>query len=63
MKKLDRRTFVFWAIGVFLFSIIITLAIFQTDSKFDLHAINPLGAATAITIAIIGMVWFKKTSN
>jgi hypothetical protein len=28
-----------------------------------LQAINPIAALTAITVAIIGIVWFKRTSN
>jgi hypothetical protein len=28
-----------------------------------LQTINPIAALTAITVAIIGIVWFKRTSN
>ncbi len=28
-----------------------------------LESINPVAALTAVTVAVVGMVWFKKTSH
>jgi hypothetical protein len=41
----------------------ITLMAFLTTFNAALEAINPIAALTAITVAIIGIAWFKKTSN
>jgi hypothetical protein len=40
-----------------------TLTLILSTFNAVLQAINPLAAATAITIAIVGIVWFKKTCN
>ncbi len=39
--------------------VIAFLAAFYTA----LQAINPIAAVTAITVALIGAVWFKKTNR
>jgi len=39
----------------------LTLMTFVTTSYATLQAINPIAALTAITVAIIGIAWFKKT--
>ena len=41
----------------------ITLMAFLTTSHAALQAINPIAALTAVTVAVIGIAWFKKTSN
>jgi hypothetical protein len=41
----------------------ITLMAFLTTSYSAIETINPIGALTAITVAIIGIAWFKKASN
>lgn len=32
-------------------------------SFLAIETINPIAAATAATVAVIGIVWFKKTSH
>jgi predicted tellurium resistance membrane protein TerC len=51
------------AIGtiVFLVSILGLVMLFAMTSV--LQAVNPLAAVTALTVALIGIVWFKKASN
>jgi hypothetical protein len=53
-----------FAIGtaVILFSLV-SLMVFLSTSIIGLQAINPIAALTAITVAIIGIAWFKKTSS
>jgi hypothetical protein len=46
-------------IAIILFSIL-SLIVFLTTSYAPLQAVNPIAALTAITVAIIGLVWFKK---
>jgi hypothetical protein len=46
-------------IAIILFSML-SLIVFLTTSYAALQAINPIAALTAITVAIIGLVWFKK---
>ncbi len=41
----------------------ITLLAFLVTSYTVLQAINPIAALTAITVAVIGIAWFKKTSS
>jgi hypothetical protein len=42
---------------------IVTLMAFLFSAYPELQAINPIAALTAIIVAIIGIAWFKKTSN
>lgn len=51
------------AIGTFLIlvSIIAVGTLFVASSI--LQAINPVAALTAFTVALVGFVWFKKTSR
>jgi hypothetical protein len=37
--------------------------VFLTISFTALQAINPIAALTAITVAVVGLAWFKKISN
>ena len=39
----------------------ITLTALLTTSHSAIETINPVAALTAITVAIIGITWFKKT--
>ena len=52
------------AIGtvIILVSVITCLAFF-TETYTALLSINPAAAIVAITVAIIGIVWFKKTAK
>ena len=45
--------------AILVFSI--TLTALLTSSFSAIENINPIAALTAITVAIIGMAWFKKT--
>jgi hypothetical protein len=40
---------------------VITLTALLTTSYSAIETINPIAALTAITVAIIGIAWFKKT--
>jgi hypothetical protein len=39
----------------------ITLTVLLATSYSAIETINPVAALTAITVAIIGIAWFKKT--
>ena len=41
----------------------ITLIAFLVTFYTPLQAINPIGAITAIFVAVIGITWFKKSNN
>jgi hypothetical protein len=46
-----------FALGIAMISFsVVSLIVFLTTS----YAINPIDALTAITVAIVGLVWFKK---
>jgi hypothetical protein len=45
-----------------IFSLVSSLAVF-TATYTALQSINPAAAVAAVTVAIIGIAWFKKTSN
>lgn len=49
------------AIGTvaFLISLSFTVAVLVTSFSI-IEAINPIAAATAITVAVVGIIWFKK---
>jgi hypothetical protein len=48
--------------AVFLVSFVALMA-FLIDSYSALQAFNPIAALTAITVAVIGIAWFKKTNS
>ena len=51
------------ALGTFLvLASIITVGTFLATTSI-LQAINPVAAITALTVALIGFVWFKKTNS
>jgi Co/Zn/Cd efflux system component len=55
------------ALGGFavLVSIIVAAAVLATSytALQSLLSLNPVATLTAITVAIIGMVWFKKSTH
>ncbi len=46
-------------------SIIVAAAVLATSftALQSLHSLNPVATLTAVTVAIIGFIWFKKTSR
>jgi uncharacterized membrane protein len=48
--------------ALILFSLV-TLSLFLITCYTALQAINPVAAFTALTVALIGIAWFKKTSR
>jgi hypothetical protein len=58
---MNRRNF---AVGASLITLsaAATLTV-VTSANAVLQSINPTAALAAVTVAIIGIVWFKKTSN
>lgn len=46
-------------------SVIVAAVVLATSytALGSLQAINPVAALTAITVAIVGMVWFKKSRH
>ena len=52
------------AIGtVIIFVSLITCLAFFTATFAALQGINPTAAIVAITVAVIGILWFKKTTK
>jgi hypothetical protein len=47
--------------AVILLSLVALTSLFTVSSL--LQSINPIAALTAITVAVIGFAWFKKTSR
>jgi hypothetical protein len=58
---LSKRTIAIGAI-VILFSLVSSLTVF-TAAYTTLQSINPAAALAAVTVAVIGILWFKKTSH
>jgi len=42
---------------------LVTFTAFITTTSSKLQTINPIAALTAISVAAIGLVWFKRTNN
>jgi heme/copper-type cytochrome/quinol oxidase subunit 2 len=42
---------------------LITLAALSAEIYGTLQSINPIAAAAAVTVAIIGIIWLKKTTK
>lgn len=60
LRKMSHKSL---AIGTFLvLASIIAVATFLATTSI-LQAINPVAAFTALAVALIGLVWFKKTSS
>ncbi len=57
---MSRKNLAMGTVVIFFF---IALTAFLTTSYSAIETINPIAALTAITVAIIGIAWFKKTSN
>jgi hypothetical protein len=58
---LSRRNIAIKGTAV-LFSLVSSLVIFKATYT-TLQSINPAAAVAAVTVALIGIVWFKKTNN
>jgi len=58
---MSKRTIAVGAILI-LFSVITSLAFF-TVAYSAIQSINPVAAVAAITVVVVGIVWFKKTSG
>ena len=51
------------AIGTAAVLILIIAITIASKTNTTIQSINPLAAITAITVAIIGLAWFKKTAK
>jgi heme/copper-type cytochrome/quinol oxidase subunit 2 len=52
------------AVGTVIIAIsLITLAALSAEVYATLQSINPVAAAAAVAVAVIGLIWFKKTSK
>ena len=58
---MSKRTIAIGAIVV-LFSMVSSLTVF-TAAYTTLQSINPAAVLAAVTVALIGFLWFKKTSH
>lgn len=58
---MSKRTFAIGTIVV-LFSLVSTATVF-TVAYTALQSVNPAAALAAVTVALIGFLWFKKTSR
>jgi hypothetical protein len=61
LENLSKRTIAIGAIVV-LFSLVSTITVF-TAAYTALQSINPAAALAAVTVAVIGFLWFKRTSR
>jgi hypothetical protein len=61
---LSHKSLAVGGLAVFV-SIIVAAAVLVTSytALNSLQAINPVAALAAITVAIVGMVWFKKSKR
>lgn len=57
---MSKRTIAIGAILV-LFSLVTSLTVF-TAAYTAIQSINPAAAVAAVTVALLGILWFKKTS-
>jgi hypothetical protein len=56
---MSHKNLAIGATAILVFAI--TLTALLTTSYSAIETINPIAALTAITVAIIGITWFKKT--
>jgi hypothetical protein len=49
--------------GVIVLVSFLAVVAFLASSNPALQAINPLAALTAVTVAVLGFAWFKKSSG
>jgi hypothetical protein len=61
---LSHKSLAAGGLAVFV-SVIVAAVVLATSytALGSLQAINPVAALTAITVAIVGMVWFKKSRH
>jgi hypothetical protein len=52
-----------FAIGTIVFLASISGVVMLLAVNSVLQAVNPVAAVTALTVALIGMVWFKRVSR
>ncbi len=64
VDDLSHKSLAVGGLAVFV-SVIVAAAVLATSytALSSLQAINPVAALTAITVALIGVVWFKKSSH
>ncbi len=60
LEGLSRKNL---AIGSIVLVSFLAVAMVVAASYSALQAINPIAALTAVTVAVIGIVWFKKSSR
>ncbi|MCW3984008.1 MAG: hypothetical protein NWE96_08435 [Candidatus Bathyarchaeota archaeon] len=59
---MSHKNLTLGGIAIFVSAIVATAVLATSYSALQsLQAINPVAALTAITAAIIGLAWFKKT--
>ncbi len=51
------------AVGTVAVLVSIAVLVLAAETYFTLQTINPTAAIGAVTVALIGFVWFKKTSR
>ncbi len=56
---MSHKNLAIGTVAILVFSI--TLTALLTTSYSAIETINPIAALTALTVAIIGIAWFKKT--
>ena len=57
-EKLSHKNLAIGTVAILVFSLLVLLIASYTA----LQTINPIAALTAITVAIIGIIWFKKAN-
>ena len=61
LNRLSHKNLALGSLAV-IFSLIVLIA-FLVTFYTALQAINPVAAFTALFVAVIGIVWFKKTTR
>ncbi len=51
------------AVNTAIIILLIALAAILTETYTAVQVVNPVAALAAVTVALIGVVWFKKTSK
>ncbi|MGA2385848.1 MAG: hypothetical protein ABSG33_04885 [Candidatus Bathyarchaeia archaeon] len=58
--KVSNKTI---AVGTVIAVSLITVAALLAETYITAPGINPVAAAAALTVIVIGIAWFKKTSK
>jgi len=59
--NLDNKTVAFGTLIIIIS--LVALAVLSAEISATLQSVNPVAALAAVVVAVIGLIWFKRTSR